>query len=110
MSALNIRRHPRASGVVLAATLQDRTAGLAPMIRRYAPALRALYRDVVVTTSLPTAEGVRSTLRAAGAYGGTPRTHARGPLYRLALRRALETGATLIHYLDFDRALHWVAG
>jgi hypothetical protein len=94
---------------VLAATLHDPTGGLAPMIRHHAPALSALYRDVVVTTSLPTAEGLRSMLRAAGAYGGTPRTNARGPLYRLALRRALASDAALVHYLDFDRALHWVA-
>jgi hypothetical protein len=33
----------------------------------------------------------------------------RGPLYRLALQRALDTGAEHVHYLDFDRALHWQA-
>ncbi len=44
-----------------------------------------------------------------GAHAGTPATNTRGPLYRLALRRALASGAARVHYLDFDRALHWAA-
>jgi hypothetical protein len=71
------------------------------------PSLRRLYAAIAVTTSPPTADRVNARLADGGAYAGTPRANARGPLYRLALRRALATGADRIHYLDFDRALHW---
>ncbi|MBI3768257.1 MAG: hypothetical protein HY271_07135 [Deltaproteobacteria bacterium] len=79
------------------------------MIRRRVPALGRLYGAIAVTTSPPTAPAVNALLAELGVYAGTPRTNARGPLYRLALRRALATGADRVHYLDFDRALHWVA-
>ena len=73
------------------------------------PVLRRLYASVHVTSSPPTATSVRRLLAADGADAGTPRTNTRGPLYRLALRRALAAGAARVHYLDFDRALHWAA-
>jgi hypothetical protein len=41
-------------------------------------------------------------------YAGTPAANLRGPLYRLAVRRALATGGTRVHYLDLDRVLHWL--
>jgi hypothetical protein len=46
-------------------------------------------------------------LRAAGVHAGTPRANVRGPLYRMAIRAALRAGAPRVHYVDFDRALHW---
>ena len=68
----------------------------------------ALYRGVAVTISPPTAPRLRALLEEAGVYAGTPPSNVRGPLYRLALRRALAIGAGRVHYLDFDRALHWM--
>jgi len=95
-------------GVALAATLHDASGALRGTIRRQLPALRARYDAITVTTSPPTHASVQELLAELGIHGGTPRANARGPLYRLALRRALASGATAVHYLDFDRALHWV--
>jgi hypothetical protein len=50
-----------------------------------------------------------SLLRDAGVWAGSPASNTRGPLYRLSVRRALASGASRVHYLDFDRALHWGA-
>ena len=72
------------------------------------PALRRFYGAIAVTTSPPTHPAVNALLAELGVFAGSPRGNARGPLYRLALRRALATGAARVHYLDFDRALHWV--
>ena len=79
------------------------------MIRRHVAVLRRLYAAVAVTTSPPTHPSVNALLAELGVYAGTPQTNTRGPLYRLAMRRALATGAARVHYLDFDRALHWIA-
>ncbi len=95
--------------LTLAATLHDATGALCGMIRRRVPALRRLYGAIAVTTSPPTAPAVNALLAELGVYAGSPRTNTRGPLYRLALRRALAGGGARVHYLDFDRALHWVA-
>ena len=103
------RRSPaRPFDVALAATLHDPTGGLADDLTRFLPGLAALYRGVAVATSPPTAPRLRTLLADAGAYAGTPPANTRGPLYRLALRRAVATGARRVHYLDFDRALHWM--
>jgi hypothetical protein len=102
------RRAVARPDVALAATLHDPTGALAASTRRLLPRLRALYGDLAVATSPPTSPRVTALLAAAGAHAGTPSTNRRGPLYRLALRRAAATGATHIHYLDFDRALHWL--
>jgi len=99
----------RDSGVALAATLHDPSGALMAEIRRRLPVLRRLYCAVAVATSPPTSASVTALLAAGGVHAGTPATNTRGPLYRLALRRALATGAGRVHYLDFDRALHWVA-
>lgn len=96
-------------GIALAATVHDPEALLADEIRRRMPVLRRLYASVHVTSSPPTATSVRRLLAAEGADAGAPRTNTRGPLYRLALRRALAAGAERVHYLDLDRALHWAA-
>jgi hypothetical protein len=106
------RRGPRArpANVALAATLHDPPAALADLTRRLLPRLAASYRAVAVATSPPTAARVRDLLTQGDAYAGTPAANDRGPLYRLALRAALASGASHVHYLDFDRALHWMAG
>src|SRR5204863_462928 len=52
---------------------------------------------------------VAAILAAHGAHAGATRANLRGPLYRLAIRGALATGAAHVHYLDFDRALRWAA-
>lgn len=70
--------------------------------------LRELYANIAVTTSPTTASRAVDALAACGAYAGTPRGDTRGPLYRRALRCALTGGAGRVHYLDFDRALHWI--
>jgi hypothetical protein len=51
---------------------------------------------------------VVALLSAAGVHAGPVRTNVRGPLYRLSIRAALATGAARVHYLDLDRALHWM--
>jgi hypothetical protein len=101
-----VAREP--AGVALAATLHDPTGALLADIRQALPRLSRLYRHVAVTTSPPTAGRVRRLLAAAGMYAGTPPSNVRGPLYRMALRGALASGAERIHYLDFDRVLHWL--
>jgi len=103
------RSRAAVSDVTLAATLHDASGSLASMMREWLPALAAQYRAVLVATSPPTAPRVRAMLATAGVYAGTPSTNTRGPLYRLALRKALDAGGRRVHYLDFDRALHWVA-
>src|SRR2546428_12780231 len=102
------RRLPRPTEVALAATLHDSSGTLRQDVERLLPRLQALYRGVAVATSPPTDARVTAFLAGAGVHAGTPPSNRRGPLYRLALRRALATGAPRIHYVDFDRALHWV--
>jgi hypothetical protein len=96
--------------IALAATLHDPPGALVPLIRRTLPALAAYYPGgIAVATSPPTHPRLVAVLRAADAFAGTPRLNARGPLYRQAVRTALGGGAAHVHYLDFDRALHWAA-
>lgn len=96
-----------AAGVALAATLHDATGALARDTRRWLPWLQARYAAVAVATSPPTSPRIVDLLRSAGAHAGTPPANTRGPLYRMCVRRALAAGAARVHYLDFDRALHW---
>ncbi len=95
--------------IALAATLHDPEGALAGEIGRWLPRLRRLYARVQVASSPPTAASVRALLAAHGVDAGAPPTNTRGPLYRLSLRRALAADVERVHYLDFDRALHWVA-
>ncbi len=99
-------RHER-HDVALAATLHDPPGALAAATRRWLPWLQARYAGIAVATSPPTSARIVTLLRDAGAYAGTPPANTRGPLYRLSVREALATGASRIHYLDFDRAVHW---
>ena len=94
--------------VALAATLHDATGALANDIRRRLPRLQGVYAAVAVATSPPTSARVVALLRDAGVHAGSPPANTRGPLYRLSVRRALASGAERVHYLDFDRALHWI--
>ena len=94
--------------VALAATLHDSTGALRREIAWALPRLRMLYRDIAVTTSPPTSPRIVELLRSAGIFAGTPATNTRGPLYRMAVRGTLRTTASAIHYVDFDRALHWL--
>jgi len=96
--------------VALAATLHDPPGVLAEALERALPRLAALYRGVAVATSPPTARRIGRILDAAGMHAGTTAANLRGPLYRLSIRAALASGASRIHYLDLDRALHWLAG
>jgi hypothetical protein len=98
----------RPPDVALAATLHDPPGALAELLDRLLPALQATWRGVAVATSPPTAARMRRRLADAGLHAGTPPGNRRGPLYRLALRAALATGAARVHYLDLDRALHWL--
>lgn len=95
--------------VVLAATLHDPTGALFGSLCRALPALRRRYRAVAVATSPPTAVRIVRALRDVGMHAGTPRANLRGPLYRLALRAACARGTARVHYVDFDRAIHWLA-
>ena len=94
--------------MALAATLHDARGALREDVERFLPRLQALYRSIAVATSPPTDARLTALLAAAGVHAGTPAANERGPLYRLALRQALATGAPRIHYVDFDRALHWL--
>ncbi|MGH7895495.1 MAG: hypothetical protein ACREQL_12560, partial [Candidatus Binatia bacterium] len=94
--------------VALAATLHDPTAALFADLSAALPMLRRLYAGVAVTTSPPTSGRIVEQLAEAGMHAGTPRANERGPLYRLALRGALGVNAPAVHYLDYDRALHWL--
>jgi hypothetical protein len=93
--------------IALAATLHDPTAALVADVERAAPVLRRLYAGVAVTTSPPTSSRMVDLLHELGIHAGTPPANRRGPLYRLAIRGGLETGAARVHYLDFDRAIRW---
>jgi hypothetical protein len=94
--------------VALAATLHDPGGALRRDVLWALRRLRALYAAVVVTTSPPTSPRLVDLLRAEGLFAGTPPANTRGPLYRMAVRAALATGAPAVHYVDFDRALHWL--
>jgi hypothetical protein len=93
--------------VALAATVHDATGALVRDVRRWLPWLQARYAAVAVAASPPTSPRTVAVLDEAGAYAGTPAANLRGPLYRLSVRTALASGAARVHYLDFDRALHW---
>lgn len=111
--ALTRRKEPRRSAerdVVLAATLHDPEGALVGDIRRYLPRLQRIYRDVVVGTSPGTAPALNRLLEERGVFIGCPNQNERGPLYRSSIRKALEAGGQRVHYLDFDRALHWARG
>ncbi len=95
--------------LALAATLHDPSGALLGLLERALPMLRRAYRVLAVATSPPTAERMVRALQKAGIHAGTPRANRRGPLYRRALRAALSEGTARVHYLDFDRALHWAA-
>ncbi len=99
----------RGAGIALAATLHDPPGALRADIARWLPRLARVYERVQVACSPPTDRGVRALLAAHDADAGSPPANTRGPLYRLALRRALAGDVARVHYLDFDRALHWIA-
>ncbi len=102
------RRLQSPRDVALAATLHDPTGALSELIRRTLPWLRSRYAHVAVATSPPTSPRLVRELTQAGVWAGSPPANVRGPLYRLAVRRALAAGTGRVHYLDFDRAIHWV--
>src|SRR5437867_55939 len=89
----------RPPDIALAATLHDPPGALADAIAEGLPRLAALYRGVAVATSPPTAARVAAILAAHGAHAGATRANLRGPLYRLAIRGALATGAAHVHGL-----------
>ena len=100
---------PSPGGIALAATLHDPPGALLADIEHWLPRLARLYPRIAVACSPPTDSRVRALLAKHGADAGSPPGNTRGPLYRLALRRALAGEAARVHYLDFDRALHWIA-
>ncbi len=98
------------SDVVLASTLHDPDGALTGEIRRWLPRLQRAYRQVVVATSPGTADATNALLQDRGIFIGTRAANERGPLYRLSIREALRRPGGRVHYLDFDRALHWARG
>ncbi len=98
------------SDVILASTLHDPGGDLAGEIRRWLPRLRRAYADMVVATSPSTAEATNDLLEERGVFIGTLAANERGPLYRLSIREGLRRSGSRVHYLDFDRALHWARG
>ncbi len=99
----------KSGGIALAATLHDPEGVLLAETARRLPRLVRLYARVRVACSPPTDSRIRALLAAHGCDAGSPPSNTRGPLYRRAVRRALAGDAVAVHYLDFDRALHWVA-
>lgn len=98
-----------AGSIALAATIHDPEGALLAEIARRLPALVRLYARVQVASSPPTDVRVRALLAAHGCDAGSPAGNTRGPLYRRSIRRVLAGDVAAVHYLDFDRALHWVA-
>jgi hypothetical protein len=96
-------------GIALAATIHDPEGLLLAETARRLPALLRRYARVQVASSPPTDARLRALLAAHGCDAGSPPSNTRGPLYRRAIRRALDGDVAAVHYLDFDRALHWVA-
>jgi hypothetical protein len=103
------RRLQRPFDVALAATLHDSSGALTDPIARALPRLGTLYRGVAVATTPATAPRIVRMLADAGMFAGTSATNRRGPLYRCSIRGALASGAASVHYLDFDRVLHWLS-
>jgi hypothetical protein len=96
--------------IALAATLHDTTGALVPLTRRTLTLLGRLYpAGIAVATSPPTHPRMVRLLTESGVWAGAPAQNVRGPLYRLSIRRALASAADRVHYLDFDRAVHWAA-
>ena len=102
------RREPGPLDVALAATVHDPRGALRDELRRALPRLLGLYRGIAVASSPPTAPRLTTLLAEMGIHAGTPNANVRGPLYRLAIRAALAHGTGRVHYLDLDRALHWL--
>jgi hypothetical protein len=102
------RRPEKPFDVALAATLHDPPGALHRELRAALPKLLSIYRAVAVATSPPTAGSVKRLLASAGLHAGTPAANRRGALYRLSVRHAARSGASRVHYLDLDRALHWL--
>ncbi len=102
------RREPGPLDVALAATVHDPRGALGAELRRALPRLARLYRGIAVATSPPTARRLTVFLAETGIHAGAPPQNLRGPLYRLAIRAALASGAARVHYLDLDRVLHWL--
>jgi len=102
------RREPGPLDVALAATVHDPRGALRDELRRALPRLVRLYRGIAVASSPPTAPRLTALLAEMGIHAGTPNANVRGPLYRLAIRAALAHGTGRVHYLDLDRALHWL--
>ena len=102
------RRPEKPFDVALAATLHDPPGALLRELRAALPKLPSISRAVAVATSPPTAGSVKRLLASAGMHAGTPAANRRGALYRLSVRHAARSGASRVHYLDLDRALHWL--
>lgn len=94
--------------IALAATLHDPPGALRRDLQRAIPLLQARFAHVAVSVSPATSPQITALLRDAGMDAGTPPGNFRGPLYRLCVRRALVRGIERVHYLDLDRALHWL--
>ena len=108
-SSCGERHAHRRQGIALAATLHDPPGALLADVARWLPRCAALRARSRSRAARRPSSRVRALLAAHGVDAGCPASNTRGPLYRLALRRALAGGAARVHYLDFDRALHWIA-
>lgn len=80
--------------------------GELPRLRRYYPLLRQVYQNLVVVLPPNGAEGLVKEVESLGMIPVISPDWSWGRF--IALRKALETGADLIHYVDMDRLLRWV--
>lgn len=94
------------SDCCLISTIHDPESKLAEPIRRYLPALRYIYPNVIFSVTDRTHEDVIFSLGNCASVGPTS-GHANGR--RRALRLGLESGANTFHYCDSDRILFWIA-
>ena len=90
--------------ITLATTWNPR--GELPRLMRYYPVLRQVYQKAVVVLPPKVEQELVQAVESLDMIPVIPPDWSWGRF--LALRKALETGADLIHYVDLDRLLRWV--
>lgn len=101
--------NPRESLMVaLISTLHDPDGRMVPAMEMSLPALRVLYEQIIVVPTPATSPELLGRLEEATVALLPESAGAIGTGRRHALRLGLESGASRLHYCDFDRVLHWV--
>jgi len=95
---------------VLVSPLYDPDARLAKQVLNVGKKLFSIYSGkIFVSISHNTSEDTEGALREAGIpFSVTAESISLGQNYRRAIKGGLRLNPTHIHFVDFDRALHWV--